>query len=134
MNWKILIIASICSVVVSCASDTVAPATGCDNIVVNYDSSDPNVTRVKDIIDQTCAYSGCHDGSGGIGPGNYNSYAGLLRDLESGSFSARVITQRDNPSLGMPPDKSVYPQSQQDSLSAVQLEIITCWLQEGFPE
>lgn len=111
-----------------CASDVVEPAEGCDVIEASYD------INVKDIIDQSCAYSGCHDGAGGIGPGNYGSYNGLLQDLESGSFGSRVITQKDNPSLGMPPDKSVYPQSQQDSLSAIQLEIITCWLQNGFPK
>ena len=110
-----------------CTADVVEPAEGCDLVEASYD------TNVKDIIDQTCAYSGCHDGAGGIGPGNYGSYDRLLRDLESGSFASRVITQKNNPSLGMPPDRSVYPQSQQDSLSAIQLEIITCWLQNGFP-
>ena len=119
----------ICSLfIMSCASDVVEPAESCDIIVATYD------TNVKDIIDQTCAYSGCHDGSGGIGPGNYNSYDGLLFDLENGSLGARVLTQKNNPSLGMPPDKSVYPQSQQDSLSTIQLEILTCWLQAGFPK
>ena len=112
----------------NCAADGVEPAEGCDLVEATYN------TNVKDIIDQTCAYSGCHDGAGGIGPGNYNSYDRILRDLESGSFGNRVITLRDNPSLGMPPDRSVYPQSLQDSLSAIQLEIITCWLQAGFPE
>lgn len=122
------------SVIISCAGDVVEPAMGCDNLATEYESEDTDVATVKDIINQSCAYSGCHDGSGGIGPGNYSSYESILRDLESGSFASRVITQRDNPSLGMPPDKSVYAQSQQDSLSATQLEIITCWLQEGFPK
>lgn len=122
------------SFIFSCAGDVVEPAGGCDNLATEYESDDPNIATVEDIINQTCAYSGCHDGSGGIGPGNYNTYEGMMRDLESGSFASRVITQRDNPSLGMPPDKSVYPQSQQDSLSTTQLEIITCWLQEGFPK
>lgn len=118
----------------SCNSDMVEPSGGCESVQTRYDSVDPDVATVKGIIDETCAYSGCHDGAGGIGPGNYFVYEGLLRDLESGSFASRVLTQRDNPSLGMPPDKSVYPQSRQDSLSPIQLEIITCWLQEGFPQ
>lgn len=118
----------------SCSGDVVEPAGGCDNLATEYESDDPNVATVEDIINQTCAYSGCHDGAGGIGPGDYSSYDRILRDLESGSFASRVITQRDNPSLGMPPDQSVYPQSRQDSLSTTQLEIITCWLQEGFPK
>ena len=112
----------------ACNSDVIEPAEGCDLVEASYS------TNVKAIIDQTCSYSGCHDGAGGIGPGNYSSYDGILRILEDGSFAARVITQKDNPALGMPPDRSVYPESQQDSLSTTQLEIITCWLQDGFPE
>ncbi len=125
---KSTIILCFISLMVSCASDVVEPAEGCDLMEATYE------TNVKNIIDQTCAYSGCHDGAGGIGPGNYKSYQGLLQDLQSGSLGSRVLTRKNNPSLGMPPDKSVYPQSQQDSLSAIQLEIITCWLQGGFPE
>ena len=117
----------------SCASDVIIPSEGCDDVMVRYDSQDLDVTSVKAIIDQTCSYAGCHDGAGGIGPGNYKNYDGMLKDLESGSFAERVITQKDNPILGMPPDKSVYPQSQQDSLSTTQLEILTCWLEAGFP-
>jgi len=120
--------------VIACNADVVEPAEGCDLQVTRYQSDDPDVSEIKGIIDQTCSYSGCHDGAGGIGPGDYTTYEGLLRDLESGSFGARVIDSRDNPSLGMPPDKSVYPQSLQDDLTPVQLEIITCWLQEGFPK
>lgn len=116
------------SVVASCDSDVIEPAEGCDLIQTSYS------TNVKAIIDQTCAYSGCHDGSGGIGPGDYTTYEGILRFLEDNSFGSRVITLKDNPSLGMPPDRSVYPESQQDDLSDTQLEIITCWLQEGFPQ
>lgn len=119
---------------ISCDGDVVEPAQGCDLISAEYETDDPNIAQVKDIIEQTCAYSGCHDGAGGIGPGNYNNFERVKRDLENGSFADRVITQKSNPIIGMPPDKSVYPQSQQDSLSATQLEIITCWIQEGFPE
>ena len=118
----------------ACTADEVTPAAGCDSFETKSTSDDPNIATVKDIIDQTCAYSGCHDGAGGIAPGDYNKYSRIVQDIENGSFAARVITQRDNPSLGMPPDKSVYPQSLQDSLSQIQLDIITCWLQDGFPE
>ncbi len=120
--------------VIACNSDVVGPSQGCDTLDVRYESDDPDVVEVRAIIDQTCAYSGCHDGAGGIGPRNYNTYDGMLRHLESGSFSSRVIDQRDNPSLGMPPNQSVYTESLQDDLTEVQLEIITCWLQNGFPE
>ena len=119
---------------IACNADVIGPPQGCDTMETRYESDDPDVIEVMSIIDQTCSYSGCHDGAGGIGPRNYNNYEGLLRHLESGSFASRVIDQRDNPSLGMPPDQSVYPESLQDDLTEVQLEIITCWLQNGFPE
>ena len=125
---KLLVISSFLLVFWACNSDVIEPAEGCDLIETSY------TTNVKPIIDQTCAYSGCHDGSGGIGPGNYTSYQGMLSFLQNGSFANRVVTQKDNPSRGMPPNMSVYPQSQRDDLTEAELEIITCWLQEGFPE
>jgi len=131
---KIWIITLLSILLIACTADVLEPAQGCADMNVRYQASDPMVTSVQAIIDQTCSYQGCHDGQGGIGPGDYTRYDGrLLRDLESGSFASRVITQRDNPSIGMPPDASVYPQSRQDSLSTTQLEIITCWLESGFP-
>ena len=115
-------------VAVCCTSDELPPAEACDTVMPTYD------TTVKEIIDQTCSYSGCHDGSGGIGPGDYSTYNGIVGTLQNGSFADRVITSIDNPSRGMPPDASVYPESQQDDLSEIQLEILTCWIQNGFPE
>lgn len=90
-------------------------------------------TNVKQIIDESCAYAGCHI-NGGIGPGNYSTYSGMLTDLQSGSFRARVIDQIDNPAIGMPPDQSVYTESIKDDLTQEELEIIQCWLDAGFPE
>ncbi len=119
---------------IACNADVLSPPQGCDTMVTEYESDDPDVVEVMAIIDQTCSYSGCHDGAGGIGPRNYNNFDGILSHLESGSFASRVIDQRDNPSIGMPPNQSVYPESRQDDLTEVQLEIITCWLQNGFPE
>jgi hypothetical protein len=90
---------------------------------------------VREIINVNCAYSGCHDGSAGIGPGDYTRYnQALLRELNTGSFRSRVIDQRENASIGMPPNKSVYPESQKDDLTEDELAIILCWLDDGFPE
>lgn len=111
----------------SCSSDVLPPQEGCGDDGVRYS------TNVKEIIDQTCAYSGCHNGVGSS-PGDFRTYAGMRRYIEDGSFTERVIDQRSNPSKGMPPNMSVYPESQQDDLSDVQLEIITCWIQNNFPE
>ena len=112
----------------SCSRDTVDPPENNCEETISYENG------VKEIIDATCAYSGCHDGAGGIGPNNYNTYAGMLVHLQSGSFENRVIDQQDNPTFGMPPDMSIYPQSLVDDLTEEQLNIITCWLEAGFPE
>lgn len=116
----------------ACTNDELPPPVTpvfCDTIsITTYDNG------VKEIIDNSCAYGGCHDGAGGIGPGNYNNYSGLITYLTSGSFRDRVLSQREDPSLGMPPDASVYPESQKDDLTAEELEIIECWLLSNFPE
>ena len=110
-----------------CTSDVLPPNEGCSDEGTAYS------TNVKDVIDQTCAYSGCHDGISSA-PGDYSTFEGLRRFLNDGSFTERVIDQRDNPSRGMPPNNSVYPESLQDDLSEAQLEIVTCWIQNNFPE
>ena len=112
---------------IACDSATTEPSEGCDNLVATYN------TNVKQIIDQTCAYSSCHDGAG-LGPGDYSTYGGLNNIINNGSFVNRVIDQADNPSIGMPPDMSIYAFSLQDDLSAEQMEIIMCWIDAGFPE
>lgn len=97
---------------------------GCDQLgMLTYENN------VRPIIEQTCAYDGCHLGSA---PGNYDSYAGLRSSLESGLFENRVITQAADPNVGMPPNYS--PSDRQQDLTEEQMEIIACWLQAGFPE
>ena len=117
-----------CTLLIRCSSDVLPEPEACDTIMPTYSND------VQDIINQTCAYSGCHDGAGGIGPGDYSTLEGIQGTIERGSFVDRVITSRDNPSRGMPPNASVYPESLQDDLSPIQLEVITCWIQNGFPE
>lgn len=112
---------------IACDGDVVQPVEGCDVIVATYD------TNVKEIIDLTCAYSGCHNGSGSA-RGNYSSYTGLTNVIQNGNFVNRVIDAQSNPSIGMPPNKEIYPNSQQDDLSPDQMEIIQCWIDSGFEE
>ena len=111
----------------SCSSDILPPQEGCSDTNVKYSNN------VKEIIDKTCAYAGCHNGISSA-PGDYRTYDGLRRYIEDGSFIDRVIEQRDNPSRGMPHNQSVYSESIQDDLTAAQLEIITCWIQNNVPE
>lgn len=90
---------------------------------------------IKPIIDESCAYTGCHDGGAGIGPGNYTRYdEALLRDLTNGSFRNRVFELKDNPIQGMPPNKTAFEESLKDDLTNEELDLIECWLEGGFPE
>ena len=88
--------------------------------------------QIKAIVDNSCAYSGCHDGAGGIGPFDYTNYDGLSNAF--GVMRTRVVNLRDDPAQGMPPNRSVYPQSQKDNLTQQELELFECWINAGFPE
>lgn len=98
----------------------------CETADVTYNG------QMKDIINNSCAYSGCHDGAGGIGPFNFTNYNGLSNAF--GMMRTRVITLKDDPAQGMPPNSSVYPQSQKDDLTQEELELFECWIDAGFPE
>lgn len=95
----------------------------CDTLQTSYN------TNVKEIIDRTCAYSGCHiDAS----IGNYLTYEGMLGRLKDGVIRSRVISLRSDPVKGMPPAYS--PDDRAKELSQQELEIIQCWLDAGFPK
>lgn len=84
---------------------------------------------IKEIIDVSCAYSGCHLDSS---PGRFDSYSGLLPYLQDNTFRQRVLIQRGDPTTGMPPDFA--PSSRPTNLTSEELTIIECWLDAGFPE
>lgn len=127
LNMTIIaLFASASMIIWSCSSDVLEPTEDCI-------TSASYSTNVKDIIDDTCAYSGCHNGEGSA-PGDYRTYQGLQRFISDGSFVERVIDIKDNPTRGMPPNREVYPESLQDDLTDEQLAIITCWVQNNFPE
>lgn len=126
-----LFFASVVVLVPACTNDElpapVAPEV-CDTITPTYDAD------VKTIIDESCAYSGCHDGAGGIGPGNYGSYNGIKAVLENNRFRTRIFDPEVDFQL-MPPLPSTYPDHvQKDSLTTAERETIECWLNQGFPE
>ncbi|MEL7123194.1 MAG: hypothetical protein AAFO07_27340 [Bacteroidota bacterium] len=95
----------------------------CDNISATYD------TNIKPIIDNSCAYSGCHLGSA---PGRYDTYEGMLPNLQNGLILQRVITLRDDPNVGMPPNYA--PSNRPQDLSDEDFQLIKCWLENGFPK
>lgn len=115
----------------ACAYDEInlgGGGTACDSLGnVTYDN------QIKPIVDASCAYAGCHQ-PGGVGTGDYRTYAGMLSHLQSGSVADRVLAQKNDPSLGMPPNKSAYMESVKDDLTDEELLLFQCWLNAGFPE
>lgn len=131
LTFGLLALFQVLFFVSACTNDELPPpvvSEACDTLVTSYN------INVKTIIDESCAYSGCHDGSGGIGPGNYSSYGGLEFFLNSGLFRTRVLNSEVGTALAMPPSNSTYPQSQKDSLTSEERQIIECWLDTGYPE
>ena len=105
----------------TCATDELPRPEGpreCEDIVTSYE------LNIRQIIDNGCAYSGCHP--------EYSTYDGLLPVLEDGTFRSRVITLRDDPVLGMPTDD--VPQDRPADLSEEELTLIECWLGGDYPE
>lgn len=90
--------------------------------------------EVKAIIEKSCAYSGCHSGGDDAsmfiqdGSKDYTSYAGMLANLNSGSFKERTLD-----SLNMPP-AFFTPADRPQELTAAELEILNCWAEDGYPE
>lgn len=104
----------------SCTADELPrpEVTSCDGIQTSYE------LNIKQIIDETCAYSGCHP--------EYSDYDGLLPVLQDGSFRSRVITLRADANIGMPPNNA--PENRPKDLSAEQLNLIECWLTDDYPQ
>ncbi len=108
-----------------CAADKLPPPDdgNCGSLQPTYENG------VKEIINRSCAYDGCHLNSA---PGVFNSYNGLLSVLNSGKFRQRVIVLRGDDITGMPPDNA--PDGKPKDLTEDELEIISCWLEADFPE
>ena len=127
----IILLIAFAIILPSCASDKLPepqPPEFCETVEVTYDN------QIKPIIDSSCAYSACHDGSGITGaPGIFATYGGM-QPFFATSFRTRVLDLTDDPSLGMPPNMSVYIQSQKDDLTQEELDLMDCWISSGFPE
>jgi len=109
----------------ACTHDPVIPEpepTFCETTMPTYADS------IKIIVDLTCSYTGCH--AAGAGIGDFTNYAGMLSRLDNGKIEERVIDMRNDTMVGMPP---FYASGQKD-LTAHQLELFQCWLDNGHPE
>ena len=112
----------------SCTADRLEempPSTFCDTLQVSYN------LQVNDIIDTNCAFSGCHV-TGSAAPGNYATYNSMTPFLTDREFKRFVIDFRNNPDLGMPPNWPTNPGPK--DLTEAELEIISCWVENGYPE
>ena len=112
----------------SCTSDQLLempPLEVCDTLAVSYN------LQVKAIIDTNCAFSGCHV-AGTIAPGDYRTYEGMVPFLSDREFKRFVIDLRNDPELGMPPDWVTNPGP--NDLTDEEFEIISCWVQNDYPE
>lgn len=80
--------------------------------------------QVKQIIDETCAYVDCHD-SGGNAPGDFTTYGRMEGFLTDDLFVNRTIDLRD-----MPPNYATG----QKSLTQEQLDMLICWIENGYKD
>lgn len=90
-------------------------------------------TNVKAIIDNACSYSGCHSGGdAGMwvpeGSEDYTTFAGLQDNINNGLFKERTLD-----SLNMP-DPMWTPDGNPKFLTQEELDILTCWAENGYPE
>jgi hypothetical protein len=85
---------------------------GCDT--VTYAKS------IQPIIQTQCAIQGCHV-SGGSGPTNFSTYAGVKLDVDNGNLKKRMID--GNP--------SIMPAS--GKLPDAMINKVQCWLDAGAP-
>jgi hypothetical protein len=125
----VLFFGAIIALTTACTQDKLPepmPGDECMDLDATYNGA------IKEIIDQSCAVSGCHVTGGGA-PGNFTSFAGLEGFANSGpnGFRDRVIVLRSDPNVGMPPD---FADASPKNLTDEQLEIFRCWADAGFPE
>jgi hypothetical protein len=111
----------------SCTNDQLPEPSipeSCEDTVPTYD------VEIRPIIEESCAYAGCHlDGSA---PGIYVDYEGVKSVIESGAFREKVVVQKDDPNIGMPPNYA--PEGRPQDLTMEELDLIVCWLENGYPE
>lgn len=116
---KKLFIFSILFLALACTRVSVDPPTGeCEGSITYTDN-------IKEILDKSCAYSGCH--IDGTAPGDYSNYAGLEAGIASGELRKRMIEIQN-----MPPEYA--PDDKPKSLTEDEMELINCWVQNEYAE
>ena len=109
----------------ACLSDQLPEPTGpdCQGEILTYSED------IQPIIDQSCAYSGCHLDTA---PGRFDTYEGLLPYVDGdNTLLQRVVIERADPLFGMPPDNA--PAGRQTDLTEEEVLMIQCWIAAGYP-
>jgi uncharacterized membrane protein len=88
--------------------------------------------EVKAIIDNSCAYSGCHSGNTASawvseGSKDYTTYEGMLDNLNNGKFALRTLELKN-----MPPAANFIPEGRPTELTENELNILKCWMENGY--
>lgn len=89
--------------------------------------------NVKEIIDKSCAYAGCHAGDDAgmfvsAESKDYTNYEGMVETLTSGDFAKRVLELRNMP------DTMWVPDDRPMELSMEEIDLLTCWKDNDYPE
>lgn len=114
-----LIFFSIVLAFCSCSRDTVTEP---DCTVIE----EQTYQEVKLILNESCAYTGCHLNNGA--PGNFDTYDGVKNYLDinnSNIFTSDVNSER------MPPD---YAEEGKMTISPLEILQLICWIDNGYPE
>jgi len=96
----------------------------CDALNATYDGA------VQGIINSSCAYTGCHNGTSLVIPEaatDFSTFAGMQASLTQELFETRVLDLRNMPPENVPPGMPT-------ELTDAQLEILQCWADAGYPE
>ncbi len=106
LAFSVLILANACG-----KDDKFVPS--CDGSTPTYDS------EIASIINVTCTNSGCHDAGSSVG--DWTTYAGMNTVINNGEFEKQVLTD-----MTMPQGSVTFSEDQ--------LNLIQCWVDNGYPE
>ncbi|TVR79907.1 MAG: hypothetical protein EA412_05590 [Chitinophagaceae bacterium] len=121
-SWIITLLIAVCISVfhTACTKDKAESPFDVELCIDNFYSF---VIDVQPIVNNSCAYPGCH---GMLSPyGDFTTYEGIKESLENGSFQQRVFEVQN-----MPPGN--VPESRR--LQTFELEILKCWVNDGYPQ
>ena len=102
---------------VACKKDAV-DTIDCGGINPTYSAD------IKPILDASCAKSGCHDAITQENGRNFSTYAGALAASQTPEFLGAI--QHKSGFVPMPKDGPKLPDNQ--------VELLTCWAQNGSPQ